>query len=58
MPAISEATTSKFNTLAEVYEEKINPDNEFLVKLIAELMAKVDSLEDITAQLIAQGGAN
>ena len=58
MPAISEATTSKFNTLAEVYEEKINPDNEFLVKLIAELMAKVDSLEDITAQLVAQGGAN
>ena len=58
MPAISEATASKFNTLSEVYGEKINSDNEFLITLIAELMAKVDSLEEITAQLIAQGGGN
>jgi len=58
MPALDDLTLNKVNTLQETYGEKINEDNKFLVTLIAELMAKVEKLDEITANLIAQGGGN
>ena len=54
MPAINEATIKKLSTLKEIYGQRINPDNEFLIMLIAELQGEV---EGIIKQAIKLAGA-